>query len=150
MTIGEVDLKIASALCDTGVNANVTGVVAIIIEKRLAFVDAVLPMGNDRAHLPFRAIQQSRNSRMCGSRTELCEQPVQSPLADAGRADHGRKITAEVARMAIVEHDHLLHILSPLPLLIEHQRRDADALLEDLGGACVVGPVRRPTDIALM
>src|SRR5262249_33154175 len=150
MTVGKIDLEIASTLGDAGVNANILGVMAIIIEKRLTFVDTVLPSGNDRAHLPLRAIKQSRHSRMRGSRTELREQLLQSPLTDAGRADHGREITAEVARMANVEDDHLVNILPPLPLLKEHQRRDADPLLEDLGGACIVCTVRRPTDIALM
>src|SRR5262249_9751597 len=150
MTVGKVDLEIAPTLCDTGVNANIPGVMAIIIEKRLAFVDTVLPLGNDRAHLPLRAIKQSRNSRMRGSGTELREHLFQPPLTDAGRADHGREITAEVARMANVEDDHLIHILSSLPLLKEHQRGDADPLLEDLGGACIVCTVRCPTDIALV
>src|SRR5215510_15706093 len=98
MTVGKVDLEIASTLGDTGVNANILGVMAIIIEKRLAFVDTVLPLGNDRAHLPLRAIQQSRNCRMRSSRTKLRKQLLQSPLTDAGGADHGRKITAEIAR----------------------------------------------------
>jgi hypothetical protein len=52
--------------------------------------------------------------------------------------------------MADVEHDHLVDVLAPPTLLVELQWRDADALLENLGGAGVVGSVRRPADVALV
>src|SRR5262245_22241948 len=87
---------------------------------------------------------------MSGRRAEFREQLAQASLADAGRSDHGREITAEVTRVANVKHDHLVDILSPLPLLIEHKWRDADALLEDFGCAGIVGSVRSATDIALV
>ena len=83
-------------------------------------------------------------------RAELGEQLPQPALADARRADHGREIAAEVAGMAHVEHDHLVDVLAPLALLVELQRRDADAFLVDLGGAGVVGAVRGAADVALV
>ena len=74
----------------------------------------------------------------------------ETALADARRADHGREIAAEVAGMAHIEHDHLVDVLAPLALLVELQRRYADAFLVDLGGAGVVGPVRGAADVALV
>ena len=126
------------------------GAVAVVVEERLALVDAILPAGDDRPHLPLGAVEHGRDGGMGRRGAELGEQLPQPPLADARRADHGREVAAEVARMAHVEHDHLVDVLAPLALLVEHQRRDADAFLEDLGGAGVVGAVRGAADVALM
>src|SRR5262249_61809603 len=113
-------------------------------------VVARLRMAQYAARLPRGAVQHSRDVRMGGPRPELREHLLQSPLAGARRANHGREIAAEVARVTNVEHDHLVDVLSPLPLLIEHQRRNADAFMEDLGGASVIGSVRSASNIALM
>src|SRR5262245_62093989 len=118
MTIAEVDLKIASTFCDTGVDANIARRMAIIIEKCLTLVDAVLPLANNGTHLPLGAIEHSRDGRMGDRRAELREQLPQSPLADARRADHSREIAAEVARVTNVEHDHLVHVFASFSLLI--------------------------------
>ena len=72
--------------------------VAIVVEERLALVDAVLPAGDDGPHLPLGAIEDGRDRRVRRRRAELGEQLPQTALADARRADHGREIAAEVAR----------------------------------------------------
>ena len=78
------------------------------------------------------------------------EQLHEPALADARRADHRREIAAEVARMAHIEHDHLVDVSRRTPSVVELQRRDADALLPDLGRAGVVGAVRGAADVALV
>jgi hypothetical protein len=52
--------------------------------------------------------------------------------------------------VAHVEHDHLVDVLAPLALVVELEWRDADALLIDLRGACVIGTVRGAADVALV
>ena len=150
VAVGEVDLEVAALLGDAGADVDVLGSVAIVVEERLALVDAVLPAGNDGAHLPLGTVEHGRDRRMRRRRAELGEQLAEPALADARRADHGREIAAEVAGMAHIEHDHLVDVLAPLALLVELQRRNADAFLEDLGRAGVVGSVRGAADVALV
>jgi len=83
-------------------------------------------------------------------RAELPQQLCQPALADPGRADHGGEVAPEVARMAHVEHDHLVDVLAPRALVVQLQGRDAQAFLEDLGGTRVVGAVRGAADVALV
>ena len=90
---------------------------AVIVEKRLALVDAVLPSGNDRPHLSLGAVEHGRDGRMGRCRAELREQLPEAALADARRADHCREIAAKVARMAHIEDDHLVDVLAPPPFL---------------------------------
>ena len=52
--------------------------------------------------------------------------------------------------MADVEHDHLVDVLAPHAPVVEFQRRNAQALLADLGRAGVVGAVRGAADVALV
>ena len=150
MAVGEIDLEVAALLGDAGADMDVVGAVAIVVEKRLALVDAILPAGNDRPHQALGTVENGRDRRMRRRRAELGEQLSEPALADARRADHGREIAAEVAGMAHIEHDHLVDVLAPLALLVELQRRNADAFLVDLGGAGVVGAVRGAADVALV
>ena len=124
--------------------------VAVVVEERLALVDAVLPLGDDRAHLPLGAVEHGLDRGMRRCRAELGEQLREPPLADPRRADHRREVAAEVARMAHVEHDHLVDVVAPLAAVVELQRRNADAFLPDLGRAGVVGAVRGAADVALV
>ena len=150
MAVGEIDLQVAASLGDAGADVDVLELVAVVVEERLALVDAILPPGDDGAHLTLGAVEHGRDRRVRRLRAELGEQLPKPPLADTRRADHGREVAAEIARMAHVEHDHLVDVLAPPALLVEFQRRNADALLVDLGSAGVVGPVRGAADVALV
>ena len=52
--------------------------------------------------------------------------------------------------MADIGHQHLQHVAPHLAAVVEAQRRDADALLPDLGRSRVVGAVRGAADVALV
>ena len=149
----ESDRSIARSLprfVDRGADVDVVVAAAVVVEQRLAVVDAVRPFGDDRAGLPLGAVEH-RLDRGVGDRpAELRGQRQKAPLADMGRADHRREIAAEIARMAHIGRDHLQHVAAHLAAVVEPQRRDADAFLPDVGGGGVVGAVRRPADIALM
>ena len=148
--VGEIDVEVAAALGDARTDMDVLGVMAIVVEERLAFVDAILPARDDGADLPFGAVEHGLDRGMGGGRAELRQQLRQPALAEPGRAYHCREIAPEVAGMADVEHDQLVDVLAPHALVVEFQRRDAEAFLEDLGGGGVVGAVRGAADVALV
>ncbi len=150
MRIREVDLKVAAALGDGGADMDVLEFVAVVVEDRLALVDAVLPLRDDGAGLALGAVEHRLDRRMRRRPAELVGEGEEAPLADMGGADHRREIAAEVARMADIGGNHLHHVAPELAFGIEAQRRDADAFLPDLGGGGVVGAVGGAADIALM
>ena len=146
----EVDLEVAAALGDRGADLDVDGAVAVVVEHRLAAIDAVPPARDHRPHLALGAIEHGLDRGVGGGAAELGEQRAKAPLADPGGADHRREIATKLARMADVEDDHLEHIGAQPALIVELERRDADALLPDLGGARVVGAMGGAADVALM
>ena len=146
----EVDLEVAAALGDLGANRDVESAMAVVVEDRLAVVDAIPPALDHRPHLALGAIEHGLDRGMGDRRAELREQRLQPPLADPGGADHRCEVAPELARMADVQDDHLEHVGAQAAFLVELERRDADALLPDLGGARVVGAVRRAADVALV
>ena len=66
------------------------------------------------------------------------------------RAQHRGEVAAKLARVSHVQRQHIEQILARPAGLGEPDRRDAQALLPDLGGAGIVGAVGGAADIALM
>ena len=64
----------------------------------------------------------------------LLDELVDAPLADVQRADHGLHVAVRHPRRADVGHDDVPDGLDVLAPLDDLQRRDAQALLEDLRG----------------
>ena len=122
----------------------------VVVEHRLAVVDAIRPARDHGAHLPLGATEHRLDGGVRDLRTEFVEQGGKAALADPGRADHRREVAAKLARMPHVQHDQVEHVLAQPARLIEPERRNPDALLPDLGGRRVVGAVRGAADVALM
>ena len=123
---------------------------AVVVEESLAVVDAVLPCRDHRARLALGAIQHRLDRGVRRLPAELAGERQHAPLPDMRRADHRREVAAEIVRMAHVGRQHLQHVAPHHAAVVEPQRRDADALLPDLGGAGVVGAVRGAADVALV
>src|SRR5262245_27668965 len=150
MAVTEVDAKVAAMLQDAGADRDIVGAVTVVVEECLALVAAILPGGDDGAHLPLRSVEHGRDGAMRDRRAELAEELPQAPFADACRADHRGQITAEIAGMAHIEYDHLVDVIAPATLLVKLEGRNAQAFLIDLGSAGVIGAVRGTADITLV
>ena len=119
MRIRQVDDEVAAALFDGGTDVDVLVAAAVVVEHRLAAVDAVLPLRDDRAGLPLGAVEHRLDRRVGDGPAELGGQRQEAPLADMRRADHRREIAAEIARMAHVGRDHLQHVAAHLAAVVE-------------------------------
>ena len=133
--VRQVDRQIAARFGDRGADVDVLVAAPVIVEQRLAEIDAVLPFGDDRAGLALGAVEHRLDRGLRHLPAELRGQRQKAPLADMGRADHRRQIAAEIARVAHIGRDHLHHVAAQLAAVVELQRRDADAFLPDLGRA---------------
>ena len=80
-------------------------------------------------------------------RLHQCGQP---PLAELDGADLGGEVALEVAWMAHVRRQHVEQVALRLAAVPEPERRDTQALVEDLRGGGVVGAVGRAADIAVV
>ena len=150
MRIRQIDGQVAASLGHCRADVDVGVAMAVVIEERLAVVHAVLPGRDHRARLAFGAVEHRLDRRVRGVPAELAGERQHAPLADMRRADHRREVAAEVVRMAHVGHQHFQHVAPHRAAVVEAQRRDADALLPDLGGAGVVGTVGGAADVALV
>ena len=131
-------------------DADVGAAMAVIVEKRLAVEDAVLPGRDHGARLPLGASRiasiaasttaapNSANSRD-SRRSPRCAAPIiaaRSPRKSRGLRTLSASRSSRSSRS--------------LPRLVELERRDAQALLPDLGGRGVVGAMRGAADVALV
>ena len=66
------------------------------------------------------------------------------------RAQHRGEVTAEFAGIANIQSQQIEQIVAQLAGLVELDRRNAQALLEDLGGGGIVGAMGGAADVALM
>ena len=127
------------------------GAMAVVVEHRLALVDAILPAGDDGAHLALGAVEHrlDRRVRSSPSRTRPSSCPSRrSPMraepiiaARSPRKSRGWRTLSTIISSTSSRRP---------PCVVEPQRRDADAFLPDLGRAGVVGAVRGAADVALM
>ena len=112
---------------------------AVIVEKRLAVEDAVLPGRDDRARLLLRRVEDRLDRGFDDGRAEFAEQFRHAPLAEMRRAQHRGEIAAKFAGVADVERQQVEQIVAQLAGLVELDRRDAQPLLPDLGGRGIIG-----------
>ena len=148
---GEVDLEVAAALGDRGADRDVIAAVAVVVEDRLAPIDAIRPAGDHRPRLALGAIEDrlDRGLRWSPGRTRRA-----APAAGARRRGAEPIMAARSPRKSRGWRT-LSTIISSTSraqpaLLVELERRDADALLPDLGGGRVVGAVGGAADVALV
>src|SRR5690606_2591516 len=59
VALGQIDFEIAAALGHAGADVDILELVAVVVEKSLAYIHAVLPFGYDRAHLPLGTVEHS-------------------------------------------------------------------------------------------
>jgi hypothetical protein len=57
VAVREVDLEVAAALRDLGADVDVLEAVPVVVDHRLAVVDAVGPLTDHGAHLPLRPVE---------------------------------------------------------------------------------------------
>ena len=105
--VRQIDDQVAVALGDGGAHVDVGDAVAVIVEQRLAAIDAVLPGRDHGAGLALGAVEDRLDGGMGGRPAELLRQPQDAPLAEPRRADHRREVAAEVVGMADIDDDHL-------------------------------------------
>ena len=72
------------------------------------------------------------------------------PLAEMRRAQHRREVAAKLAGVADVQRQQIEQVVAQPAGLVELDRRDAQALLPDLGRAGIVGAMGGAADVALM
>ena len=108
------------------------------------------PLGDHGAGLALGTVEHRLDRGVGDPRSELVDQRLEPALAHPGRADHRRHVAPEIPGMTHVEHDHLVHVVAQSAPVVEPQRRDAQALLPDLGREGVVGAVGGAADVALV
>ena len=150
MAVRQVDGQVAALLGDGGADMDVFDAVPVVIQDRLAVIDAVRPLRDHRTGLALRPVQHRLDRGMGGGPAEFPGQGQQAALTDMGRAGHRREVAPEIIGMAYIDHQHLQHVPPHSALRIQPQRRDADALLPDLGRRRIVGAMRRAADVGLV
>ena len=83
VAVRQIDLKVAARLGDPGADRDVLELMAVVVEKRLALVNSVLPACDDRANLPLGAVEHGLDAGVGRCRSELIEQSVEPALTDA-------------------------------------------------------------------
>ena len=146
----QVDLDIAALLGDLRRDPDVGAAMAVIVEKRLAVKHAVLPGRDHGAGLLLGRVENGLDRGFDHRRAELAEQFCHTPLAEMRRPQHRGEIAAKFARVSDVQRQQVEQIVAQLSGLVEFDRRDAQALLKDLGGGGIVGAMGGAADIALM
>ena len=99
--------------------------------------EAVLAVGYAAdllGHAPLGDIDQVLGGGCHGVVAVRVDEAGQPPLGHVQRADHGHEIAVGDLRRAVVGEDDLPDVLLRHPLALEPQRRDAQPLLEDVGG----------------
>ena len=90
---------------------------AVIVEKRLAVEDAVLPGRDHGAGLRFGCIQDRFDRGFDDRRAEFAEQFCDATFAEMRRAQHRGKVTAKLARVSHIQRQHLEQVLARPPRL---------------------------------
>ena len=147
---GQIDLDVAAFLGHLGGNADIGAAMAVIVEKRLAVEDAVLPGRDHSPRLLLRRVEDRLHGGFHHRRAELGKQSRQPPLAEMRRAQHRGEVAAEFAGVADVQRQQIEQIVAQLAGFIELDRRDAQAFLIDLGGGGIIGAMGGAADVALM
>ncbi len=133
MRVAEVDLQVAARFRDRRADMDVLVAAPVVVEHRLAEIDPVPPLRDDRAGLPLGAVEHGFDRGVRRLPAEFVRQRQKAPLADMRRADHRREVAAEIARVADIGRDHLHHVAPDLAAVVELQGRDAEAFLPDVG-----------------
>ncbi len=125
----------------------------LVVEHVLEAPGAVGHGGDGRAHLALGIVHQrlARLQHRLGA--VLRRQRLETFYADAVGGHLGAQVGQALARHLAVQQDQVLHVALQLAGAVEAHRRDAQALLEDVGVAAIdeVGMVRevhRPGDQA--
>ena len=147
---GQVHRDVAALLGDAGADDDVGAVEAVVVQHRLAVIDAVGPGRDDGAGVTFGGVEHCLHRVAQRGRAELGDHRGQALLAELGRADLRREVAAEVARMAHVQRQHLQQVLAQHAVFGQAHRRDAQALVPDFRGGGVVGAVRGAADVGVV
>ena len=147
---GQVDLDIAAALGNFCGDPDVAAAVTIVVQKRLAVENPVLPGRYHCAGLLLGGIENGFHRGLDDRRTEFRKQPRQPALPQMRRTDHRRQIAAKIAGVADIQSQQIEQVVAQLARFIEPDRRNAEALLPDFGGARVIAAMGRAADVALM
>ncbi|OLB52553.1 MAG: hypothetical protein AUH99_04915 [Candidatus Rokubacteria bacterium 13_2_20CM_2_70_11] len=97
---------------------------AVVVQDRLAPVDAILPGPDARPRLRLGAVEDLVHHTHDGLRPVLVGEGQEPSLADAGRPDHRAQVAHEVVRMAHVGRDHLEDVVAQLARVVELEGRD--------------------------
>ena len=146
----QIDLDVAALLGDLCGDPDVGAAMAVIVEKRFAMEDAVLPGRDHGAGLRFRRIEDRLDGGFDDRRAELPEQLCDPPLAEMRRAQHRGEVAAKLARVPHVQRQHVQHILARPAGFGQPDRRNPQPFLPDLGRTGVIGAMGGAADIALM
>ncbi len=123
---------------------------AVIVQHRLAVIDAVGPGRDDGAGVALGGVEHGFHRIAQRGRAEFRDHRGQALLAQFRRADLRRQVAAEVARMAHVQRQHLQQVLAQHAVLGQAHRRDAQALVPDFRGGGVVGAMRGAADVGVV
>src|SRR4029077_10237749 len=98
---------------------------AVLVEKRLAVKDAVLPGRDHRAGLLLGRIEDRFNGGCDDGRAELREQFRDAPLAEMRSPEHRGEVAAKLARVSDVQRQQIEQILARPSGLVEFDGRNA-------------------------
>ena len=125
----------------------------LVVEHVLEAPGAVGHGGDGRAHLALGVVHQRRARLQHRLGAVLGGQRLEALHADAVGRHLGAQVGQPLGGHLAVQQDQVLHVLLQLAAAIEPHRRDAQALLVDVGVAAIdevgmVGEVHRPGDHA--
>ena len=146
----EIDSQAFALLGHAGMDQDILGAVAVIIEPSAALEHAILPGGDDAPRMRLGMVEDGihpSRQRRAALLVQKCEQPA---LAQMRRTHHGQHVAAHLTRQARVGDQHVQQVRARGAALAQPDRRDAQPLLPDFGGAGVVAAMGRPADIGLV
>ena len=150
VAVGEVDEQRVAALRHRRPDRDIDRAVPVVVEDRLAAVDAVGPGADARPRLPLRAVENLVHALGDDVGAVLVEQTTEAPRAQMRRPDRRPEIAEELARVPHVRRDHPEHVVARRAAVVQQERRHAEPFLPDLRGRGVVAAVRRAADVAVV
>ena len=123
---------------------------AIVVHQGLPVVNTVGPLRYELPHLPLGGGQYLFHGGQQRAGAVAVQQFGDAFGGDHHRADLGVEVAQEILRLAHVGREHLQDVVPGNAPVIQLQGRDADALLEYLGGPGVIPAVGAAAHVAVM
>ena len=131
-------------------NGDHGGVEPVVVQQGLAFVDAVGPVRYHRSDLPLGRVHDLSDIGREALDAVLFQQCLDAPCRYLHRANLGVQVAEKIDGQPDVRRHHMQQVSARHALVVNPQRRDAQALLVYLPGVRVVSAVSPSADVGMM